>query len=150
MLLAKHPKLDRQSCINNLPGDVDSFAGFVIFFLCFSASRSVKKGKQSFCRSSEVFVISLFILLLAIHGLWRELCLPRFSRLIMKSVWLKGQWGVSFIYHLRFSIRFWHWLLVEMSLFAEFRVLLSWLCLPDGPAVLLAAKGCARAVLHCW
>jgi len=55
------------------------------------------------------------------------------------------------MYHLQFGVWFWHWL-VEMSLFAEFRVLLSWLCLAElvFPAGLLAAVGHAGAVLDCW
>lgn len=54
---------------------------------------------------------------------------------------MKGSEGISFTYHLKFDVWFWHWPLREMSLFAELRGMFScaWFsgsAFPSGPAVL--------------
>jgi len=49
--LAKHLKLDVQSCLSNLSGDADSTASFVILLLCFSASWK--------CKGRRVFAVQI-------------------------------------------------------------------------------------------
>lgn len=149
-MLAKHPKLDLQSCLSNLSGDVDAIAGFVILFVCSSASQSVKKGKRSLCGSSKVFLVSHFTArrMWTLEGATFPQILKANSRACLP--WrVQRESAVSTIHGLASSfgtVRWWRWACLQSS---EHGCPGCALQSPSLQLVPLAAVGRARSTLGC-